>query len=403
MENINLDFEEKFLLMLYFSEENNTLITRAMKLLFLFEQIFDIRSQNDLEFIAYDLGPFAKNFQINITPLITEELIGYREFCDTNLNYISESYYKEYFLTEKRKVEIKTILEEEYVTKNNYKHPIELIKFLTEIYNKTQLKDLIQLCYFLEPEFARNSVIDEEVEYYNKTYNQKFILKAILLLNEVYFLKLFKNIDGALKIFDIKENNIEKENFSCFVQEHLILFRKESVINLNNVIKAIDNISIRDQNKTYKFLKFKLLEIYSLIDEKEFNLRTIRLLLYYFFKSLTLQWPLNENDMKKYRNIIKGLKKEIRLISIKDDQPKLSIDYPLLKKELENEFQKKTIKKIKGRNKVGIKKEEHDNKGDFLIDKKNLPNLYEEFSEEEFEELISSEETEDLTGPLPEF
>ena len=403
MEKINLDFEEKFLLMLYFSEENNTLITRAMKLLFLFEQIFDIRSQNDLEFIAYDLGPFAKNFQINITPLITEELIGYREFCDNDLNYISESYYKEYYLTEKRKVEIKTILEEEYITKNNYRYPIELIKFLTEIYKKTHLKDLIQLCYFLEPDFARNSVIDKEVEYYDKNYNQKFILRAIFLLNEEYFLKLFRNIDGALKIFDIKESNIEKENFSCFVQEHLILFRKESVINLNNVIETIDNISVRDPNKTYKFLKFKLLEIYSLIDEKEINLRTIRSLLHYFFKSLTLKWPLNENDMKEFRNMIKGLKKEIRFISIKDDQPQLSIDYPLLKKELENEFQKKTIKKVKDRNELGIKKEEFDYKEDFLIDKKNLPNIYEEFSKEEFEELISSEETEVLTGPPSEF
>ena len=132
MESINLDFEEKFLLMLYFSEENNSLITRAMKLMFLFEQIFDIKGENELEFIAYDLGPFAKNFQINITPLITEELIGYREFCDSNLNYISESYYKEYFLTEKRKVEIKTVLEKEYIKKKNYKYPIELIKFLAQ-------------------------------------------------------------------------------------------------------------------------------------------------------------------------------------------------------------------------------------------------------------------------------
>jgi len=393
---MNLDFEEKFLLMLYFSEENNTLITRAMKLMFLFEQIFEIKSENELEFIAYDLGPFAKNFQINITPLITEELVGYREYCDSNLNYISESYYKEYFLNEKRKGEIKTILEKEYIPKKNYKYPIELIKFLTEIYTKTHLKDLIQLCYFLEPEFAQNSVIDEEVEYYNRSYNQKFILKAIFLLNENHLLKLFRNIEGALKIFDIKGNSIEKENFSLFVQEHLIPFRKESVINLNKVIETIDNISIRDPNKTYKFLKFRLLEIYSLINEEEINLRTIRLLLHYFFKSLTLQWPLNENNMKKFRNIIKDLKKNIQLISIKDDQPPLSIDYPLLKKELENEFQKKTIKKIKDRNEVGIQKEELGYKGDFLIDKKNLPNIFEEFSEEELEELISSEDTEDL-------
>jgi len=395
---MSLDFEEKFLLMLYFSEENNTLITRAMKLMFLFEEIFEIKSENDLEFIAYDLGPFAKNFQINITPLITEELVGYREFCDTNLNYISQSYYKEYFLHEKRKGEIKTILENEYITKKNYKDPIELIKFLTGIYNKTHLKDLIQLSYFLKPEFAKNSIIDEEVEYYNRDYNQKFILKAIFDLNENHLLKLFRNIDGALKIFDIKENSIEKENFSFFVQEHLIPFRKESVINLNKVIETIDNISIRDPNKTYKFLKFRLLEIYSLINEEEINLRTVRLLLHYFFKSLTLQWPLNENNMKKFRNIMQDLKKNIQLISIKDDQPPLSIDYPLLKNELENEFQKKAAKKTKDRLEVRVSKEDIDYKGDFFIDKENLPNIHEEFSEEELEELLNSEDTEDLAG-----
>ena len=168
--------------------------------------------------------------------------------------------------------------------------------------------------------------------------------------------------------------------------------------NLNKVIQTIDNISIHDPNKTYKFLKFRLLEIYSLIDEEKINIRTIRLLLHYFFKSLTLQWPLNENNMKKFRIIIKDLKENIQLISIKDDQPPLSIDYPLLKKELENEFQKKTIKKNIDRNEVAIQKEEIEYKGDFLIDKKDLSNIYEEFSEEEMEELISSEDTEDLAG-----
>ena len=144
MESWNLDFEEKFLLMLYFSEENNTLITRAMKLMFLFERVFEIKSKNELEFIAYDLGPFAKNFQLYITPLITEELVGYREFCDNNLNYISESYYKEYFLHEKRKRDIKTTLEKEYIYKKKYKTLIELIKSLTIVYNKNHLKDLIR-------------------------------------------------------------------------------------------------------------------------------------------------------------------------------------------------------------------------------------------------------------------
>ena len=402
MERKNLDFEEKFLLLLYFSKDNNTLITRAMKLMFLFEKIFEIKTENELEFIAYDLGPFAKDFQIYITPLITEELVAYREFCDSNLNYISESYYKKYFFNEKRKGEIKTILENEYLYNKYYKNPIKLIKFLTEFYNQAHSRDLIQLCYFIEPEFAQNSVIDEEVEYYNRSYNQKFILKAVLFLSENHLLKLFRNLEGVLKIFNIRGDNIEKENFRLFLEEHLNAVRNKSGININKAIEIIDNISIRDQNKTYKFLKFKLLEIYSLINEEEINLGTIRLLLHYFFKSLTLQWALNENNMKKFRNIIKELKKKIQLISIKDDQPPLSIDYSLLKKELENDFQKKTIKKIKDRNEVGIQKEELEYKGDFLIDKKNFPNIFEEFSEEELEELNPSEDNKDLVGTSSE-
>ncbi len=102
--------------------------------------------------------------------------------------------------------------------------------------------------------------------------------------------------------------------------------------------------------------------------------------------------------MKIFRNIIKDLKKNIKLVSIKDDQPPLCIDYPLLKKELENELYKNNVKKVQVNNTLRNQKEVKNYKRDFLIDKKNLSNIYEEFSEEELDELIHSEDSEELTN-----
>ncbi|KKK80626.1 hypothetical protein LCGC14_2821620, partial [marine sediment metagenome] len=78
----NLDFNEKILLILYYSKIHTTLITRAMKLMFLLEEIFELKGESDLDFISYNLGPFAVNFQTNIAPLITEQLISYEEVFD---------------------------------------------------------------------------------------------------------------------------------------------------------------------------------------------------------------------------------------------------------------------------------------------------------------------------------
>ncbi len=404
MEENTLDFEEKFLLLLYFSEDNKTLITRAMKLMFMFEEIFEIRGKSDLEFIPYNLGPFANDFQINITPLITEELVGYREYCDTTLNYISESYYKEYFLEESRKKEIERIIENEYLPNKSYSNLIRIIEFITKYYSNFHLWDLIQICYFLKPEFTQKSIIDKEVKSINRVYNQTFIQNAVNFMNDGYILKLFRNIEGILRIYGIDKTNIEKENFSFIIEEHLNAFKEEApLINLYEIIEAIDNISIKDSRKTFKFLKFKLLEIYSLINEDNITKRNIRTLLLYFLKNLALNWPLNRNEMRIFRKNIKDLKNTINIDSIKDDQPPIDINYALLKRELENEIQLNALRQTSDNKIIRIKKGKTDKSKTFLIDKINLSNLYEEFSDIEVEELEKHFPSEDneatITNP----
>ncbi len=69
-----------------------------------------------------------------------------------------------------------------------------------------------------------------------------------------------------------------------------------------------------------------------------------------------------------------------------------------MKKELENELYKNNVKKVQVNNTLRNQKEVKNYKRDFLIDKKNLSNIYEEFSEEELDELIHSEDSEELTN-----
>ena len=204
MEKIKkLDFNEKFLLTLYFSSNNHTKIPRAMKLMFLFNEVFNIGEKKELHFIAYDYGPFANNFQLNLTPLIVEEIVTYREVCRSEI--VSLDCIKEYFFNQIHKEKLINILENDYINQQKYINQIGVIKHLSELFDENRRSELIQFCYYLKPKFSENSIIKKKINKLDKTFNQKAIIKLISALDGEPILKLLDYSNGILKIFNIDE------------------------------------------------------------------------------------------------------------------------------------------------------------------------------------------------------
>jgi hypothetical protein len=255
----NLDFNEKILLLLYFSENHKTLITRAMKLMFLFEELFEIKGDENLNFISYKLGPFAENFQINIAPLINEQIISYKEICDRNSTYIPIDCKRLYHLNPERETEVGNVLKENYINNLNLKNEIQIIEILSKYYDDLHYMDLVQLCYFIKPEFTNKSLIKEDVINHNKSFNQNLIINLIEILDKENFIRLFSNIDGILEIFSTYENNFERESFKSILIHFINSIKKQTEIDKKSLINTIDNISIKENEEIYKTLKYKLL------------------------------------------------------------------------------------------------------------------------------------------------
>ncbi len=330
----NLDFNEKILLILYYSKVHTTLITRAMKLMFLLEEIFELKGESDLDFISYNLGPFAVNFQTNIAPLITEQLISYEEVFEKNSNFIPIDSKRLYQINPERKKEIESILKDNYINNSDLKKEIKLIKILSVHYDHEHLTDLIQLCYYLKPKFTQKSIIKEQIIAHNKFFNQEVILKMIYSLDEGYIIKLFSNLDGILNLFCRNEKNIEKEHFYSILEEIRQGIKAKSQINKKHLVFTIDNISIDDPDESFKFLKYKLLEVLTFEKTHLTSLDSKKEFLKFFLKSLQLNYPLNKTSIEKLRLHFNELKNSLEFIDYKDQLPELEIDYEEFKNEL---------------------------------------------------------------------
>ena len=347
----NLDFNEKILLILYYSKIHTTLITRAMKLMFLLEEIFELKGESDLDFISYNLGPFAVNFQTNITPLITEQLISYEEVFDKNSNFIPLDSKRLYQINPERKKEIETVLKDNYINNSDLKKEIKLIKILSVHYDHEHLTDLIQLCYYLKPKFTQKSIIKEQIKAHSKFFNQEVILKMIYSLDEGNIIKLFSNLDGILNLFCRNEKNIEKEHFYSILGEISQAIKAKSQINKKHLVFTIDNISINDPDESYKFLKYKLLEVLTFEKTHLTSLDSKKEFLKFFLKSLQLNYPLNKASIEKLRLHFNELKNSLEFIDYKDQLPELEINYEEFKNELRS-IKKEEKKQIIRRDKT---------------------------------------------------
>lgn len=379
----DLDFEAKFLLILFFSENNHTLITRAIKLMFLFEEIFEIKGQRNLEFISSDYGPFAINFNLNITPLINEEIISYRE-----------TKFKEFSFNRLRKSEIVKLLDEVFINNEIVKDEINLIKKISKDYDHKHTNELIQLIYFLRPNYADVSEIKEEIIKIDKIYNQKRIINYFESFNKEYFLKLLNNFEGVLNLFNIDQTHIERKNFYNLIEKLHNPLHNESNLDLENLINIIDNISIVDSYKTYRLLKYRLLDFFSRIGDNKLNFKQYRAIIVFFFKSISLDWPLDKKSVLKFKKIYNNLKMSFNLKDFMKSLTPLKLDYPLFKEEL-NRVSEFKFHKIKDK----IPEDFKNKNKNFSEIKRNgfetynfVETIEEEYSSEEIEELEKSDE-----------
>lgn len=353
------NFDEKFLLLLFFSKENKTLITRAMKLMFIFEEIFKMKKDDQLDFKSKDFGPFAENFQLNMTPLIIGELITFKEKHNIKSNYISPDYIKEYFYNTKNLSNIREVIIKDYIKNNLFKNEINLISLFSRYYKQENLVDLIQFCYYLKPEFTEESIITEQIENHPTLYNQKVILEVIPKLNELYLTLLLKNFEGILKIFNIREDSKEINNYYAIFKLLYETFENKAKLDNQKLIKIIDNFAI-SKNAKYKFLKYKLLQIIALFEEITEFIQKKNFLIF-LLKSIQLKWPLNKRSINYFNKIFSSFKKFIVEQSVFEELDELNIDYISLRKELQPYGEKEDLstskEKIKGiREKIPIKK-----------------------------------------------
>ncbi len=378
-----LGFYEKFLILLRFSKNYSTQITRAMKIMFLLKEVFCLKGNNDLEFIRYNFGPFATNFNLNITTLINEELVSF-----------TETYTKNYFFNKDRKSETLELLESEYINNKSYFKMVDLIKNLAEYYNNYNTDDLIQLCYFLKPKYAAESQILEEIEKHDTHFNQNIILKFIKNLDDDYYLNLFSNTAGILKLFNIPQTHLEFKNFSNFL--NLINNSYYEGINLESkdLIRIVDNMCISDPKKTYKFLKFSLFEIISMQKNKTIEREKLKLIIYFFLNSLMLDWPLKEHNKHNYDKIFLIFKSNFKLKSFRDNLKPLEIDFEIFKEEnhedLEIDDKEREIEKKIELKEIGVI--EYIKNTDIGVEPQNLVDVDEEYAPEEIEELEKSED-----------
>ena len=336
-----LNFDEKFLLLLFFSRENKTLITRAMKLLFIFEEIFKIRGIDQLDFNPKDFGPFAENFQLNVTPLIIGEIVSFKEKHNIKSSYISPNYIKEYYYNQRNLSNIKKVMVKDYISDNSYKNEIKLISLFSNFYKQENLIDLIQFCYFLKPEFIEKSIITEQIENHSTLYNQKVIFNIISDLNELYLILLLENFEGILKIFNIRRDNIEFNNLYSIFKLLYETFESKSKLNNQKLIKIIDNFAISEKTR-HKLLKYKLLQIIATFEEPADFFQKKKLLIF-LLRSLQLKWPLNKRSINSFNKIFNSLKQFLVEQSVFEELDELDMDYVSLREELQFNGEKEDL------------------------------------------------------------
>lgn len=312
MSEIQLDFKEELLLILFFSPNYQSKKTRLIKLLFLFEELFDLNIRK-LEFIQYRFGPWLPYFETLITPMVVTNLLSYQE----------EEEKKIWSFSEENKNTIVEYIQNSYLEKEEYKEKIQLIQFLANKFKDEHSKELIQFVYFLFPNFTEKSEIKDYILSFPPNYNQSVILEFIEEVPFEYNIKLFSNpeiLKNVLKLFNIPNDSINGLNFKFIIdllQEINTPYMESSAFDKQRMLKALYEYP---SNDLFKPFKMSLISIFSM-PHFDFSQKTYKSLLLFIFQSMSLNWPLNTYEYTEFNKFILDLKERLDLGSFLDELP----------------------------------------------------------------------------------
>ena len=149
-----LSFNEVVLIILYYSKKNEIKTKRLMNFLFILEDFFNILSTEEVEFIAYNYGPYANDFTTLTKPLITAGVVEEHQISNYSRFYVLSNYKKE---------KISEMIFENYEKNQHYDDILKLIKTFIHYYPEEKTKDLIQIVYYLSEDFTIKSQIKNEI------------------------------------------------------------------------------------------------------------------------------------------------------------------------------------------------------------------------------------------------
>lgn len=322
MSEIKLDFKEQMLLILYFSPQNKSNKTRLMKLLFLLEEFFNLSEEKRLNFVPHNFGPWAKNFETLITPILLLNMFSSRVDRGKQVYSYSDS----------KKEKICAFITKTYLQNSKYENELKLVEFLSKKYKDAQLNDLIQLVYFLSPEYTNKSEIKSRITEMSTKYNVEVLLEFIEKIPLEYVLRLFKdelNYKRILRFFNVPNINIQGIDYQFlieFIQQNNSYFSEKEKLKKDKILSILYEYP---SERIFKHLKLSFISVFS-IAEREYDEKSYRYLLLFLLKCLTLDWPLNSDQYDKFNDYLLLLKDKLHLDSFFDSLPSLKEEERIL-------------------------------------------------------------------------
>ena len=286
-----IEDEELILLILYYSENYNTLKTRLIKLLFVFHKIFPINDDFDLDldFFPYNYGPSIKyeDYELMIATLKNYNTIEVEK--KEVKNYTMERIK----IREKNRNEIIEMIKNKLIPeKPEYK--IELIETICKLFPNYENSVLMQFVYYIKQDFTIQSIIKEDIFNRPKKALQNKVIEILKELRVRYIIIFLNSKNEILNIINITSN---ESDFSVFF--HLIEIFQESLRNncltiSKDIIQMLDNMSLED--KKYHKLKIALLDLFLKNLDDDWDNEIIISVFIYILKALCFDWSLDSPD-----------------------------------------------------------------------------------------------------------
>ncbi len=291
-----IENEELILLILYYSENYYTLKTRLIKLLFVFEKIFPINEESDLnlDFFPYNYGP---TIDYDEYELLISTLKNYN-FIKVEEKWI-EQYSSHIFkikLQEKDKNGIIRMIKEKLIPEKP-KYKIELIERICNLFPNQENNVLNQFVYYIREDFTENSIIKHKIFNLPKKKLQNKVINIFKELRVRYLNVFLDNTDPILKIFNVTKTNADYTIFKELFSRLQLGIKNNRFIIIEDLIQNIDKMSLKD--KKFHNLKLSILDLFlKNLNNKWDNEITISVLIY-LLKSLSLDWPLENSSDRK--------------------------------------------------------------------------------------------------------